>query len=209
MQRQIYGETKNYNKNKELLNKQIINMKQITTISIGLRSFTITVEAYQILDSWLKAFRASVTPAYQADDVMHEIEDRISDLFYQEASSLNYVVDVDLVNRVINQLGMPDGSRVYYGSNTQGTTYQTPVRKFYRDSDDCKIGGVCSGLALYFNIDTLLVRILFLIMLICATFGFWIYIILWILAPKAETPLQKCEMRGIPPTAENLRRFSK
>lgn len=57
-------------------------------------------------------------------------------------------------------------------------------RKFYRSSTDQIIGGVCGGLAEYFDIDPLLVRIGFLILfLVCGT-GFWAYIILWILAPK-------------------------
>jgi hypothetical protein len=38
--------------------------------------------------------------------------------------------------------------------------------------------------------------------------GFWIYVILWIAAPLAETPAQKCQMYGLPVTAENLRKFS-
>jgi hypothetical protein len=38
--------------------------------------------------------------------------------------------------------------------------------------------------------------------------GGWVYLVLWIIAPEARTAAEKCEMRGIPPTAENIRRFS-
>lgn len=81
------------------------------------------------------------------------------------------------------------------------------MHRFYRDSDDKKIGGVCSGIAKYFNIDVLLVRVIAVLLIFCGTSGLWAYIILWFIAPLAETPLQKCELRGIPPTAENLRNF--
>ena len=57
-------------------------------------------------------------------------------------------------------------------------------RKFYRSSTDQKLGGVCGGLAEYFDIDPLLVRIGFLVLLFGCGIGFWAYIILWILAPK-------------------------
>ena len=69
------------------------------------------------------------------------------------------------------------------------------------------LGGVCSGLALYLDIDVVVVRVLFLIALICGTAGFWIYVIIWIVAPEARTAAEKCEMRGLPVTAENMRRF--
>jgi hypothetical protein len=48
-----------------------------------------------------------------------------------------------------------------------------------------------------------------LVALLAGTSGFWIYLVLWIAVPRAETPAQKCEMRGIPATAENMARFSR
>ena len=45
------------------------------------------------------------------------------------------------------------------------------------------IGGVCSGLAEYFGLDIALVRIAFVIAFLFASFGFWLYIILWIVLP--------------------------
>ncbi len=56
-------------------------------------------------------------------------------------------------------------------------------KKFYLSSTDKKIAGVCGGIAEYFNIDSLLVRVAFLVL----TFGFGggliAYIVLWLLAP--------------------------
>ena len=48
-----------------------------------------------------------------------------------------------------------------------------------------------------------------LVALVAGSAGFWIYIICWIAIPKAVTASQKCEMYGLPVTAENLARFSK
>ena len=70
------------------------------------------------------------------------------------------------------------------------------------------IGGVCSGLAAYFDIDVTLIRIVFLALLLAGSFGFWLYLIIWIVAPKALTPAQKCELRGLETTAENLAKFT-
>lgn len=58
-------------------------------------------------------------------------------------------------------------------------------KKLTRSVSDRKIAGVCGGLAQYFDCDSTLVRIIFLIALICASFGLWAYLIIWIVAPEA------------------------
>ena len=71
--------------------------------------------------------------------------------------------------------------------NKEEKTMSNPVKKLYLDVEDRKIGGVCSGLAAYFDIDVTLIRIIFLALLIGGGFGFWLYLIFWIVAPKAMT----------------------
>ncbi len=58
------------------------------------------------------------------------------------------------------------------------------VKKLYRSTTDKMIAGVCGGLAEYFEIDSTLVRILFLALLIFGGGGVLIYIIMWIVVPK-------------------------
>lgn len=57
-------------------------------------------------------------------------------------------------------------------------------RKLYRSQTDSVIAGVCGGLAEYFDIDPVLVRVIFVLLLIFGGGGLLIYIILWIVAPK-------------------------
>ena len=56
-------------------------------------------------------------------------------------------------------------------------------RKLSRNTMNKVIGGVCSGLANFFGLDVALVRIAFVIAFMFASFGFWLYIILWIVLP--------------------------
>jgi phage shock protein PspC (stress-responsive transcriptional regulator) len=58
-------------------------------------------------------------------------------------------------------------------------------KRFYLSATDKKIGGVCGGLAEYFNIDSLLVRIGFIVLFFGLGTGLLAYILLWILAPKS------------------------
>ena len=58
------------------------------------------------------------------------------------------------------------------------------VRKLTRSTSERRIAGVCGGIAKYLNVDVTVVRILFLIALLCGSLGFWAYLIVWIAAPE-------------------------
>jgi len=184
-------------------------MKKVVTVGIGGRSFVIDEDAYQRLSLYLTRFKERTKMGVQSGDVMEDLEQRISELFTEALGSRLEVVNINMVNNVISQLGMPDGGTMdedfgvrddYAGTGT--------VKKLFRDPDNKSLGGVCSGLALYLNTDVVLLRVLFVIALFMGGVGFWAYIIFWIVAPMAYTAAQKCEMRGLPVTAENLRKFS-
>jgi phage shock protein PspC (stress-responsive transcriptional regulator) len=77
-------------------------------------------------------------------------------------------------------------------------------RKMYRNPDNKVLGGVASGLASFFGIDTNLARVLFVISVFFGGFGFLIYIILWIALPEAHTISEKIQMQGDPVTLSNI-----
>ena len=184
-------------------------MKKVVNVSLAGRSFTLEEDAYKRLNEYLKHYesRLTVSPAQRAE-VMEEIEGRVAELFYESAGGTDRVVSLALVEQVAQALGMPDGASENSGSSyTYGPSYN-PEKKLYRDVDDKKIAGVCSGLAIYLDVDVTLIRILMLAALIFGSAGFWIYIILWIVMQPADTPARKCEMRGLAPTPKNMSRFS-
>lgn len=196
-------------------------MKKVLTVGIGGKSFTIEDEAYLDLKNFLEAFRTKSSLGIQSAETMHDLEQRVAELFSSKMGSFKNVVDSKIVYEVTSQLGMPDGQPYVKEDSTGKVTgnasassaaqqqyYDNVPKKFYRDPDHCSIGGVCSGLGLYFNIDTVLIRIIIVVLFFAGCFGFLLYVILWIVAPKAHTPLEKCEMRGLPATAENLAKFS-
>ncbi|MEG0518428.1 MAG: PspC domain-containing protein [Bacteroidales bacterium] len=194
-------------------------MKTVMNVGIGGKSFVMEEDAYTKLKRYLNQFKIHTKMGIQTKEVMGDLEERIAELFSEKLNSFQDVVNMGMVNNVINQLGMPDGEPfVDNQENTSGFNFRqesndlfngpAPVRRLYRDTLNKSIGGVCSGLAIYFGIDTLLLRILFVIAFFMGSAGFWVYIILWIAVPLAQTPAQKCEMYGLPITAENLRRFT-
>ena len=189
-------------------------MKKVLNISLGSRSFTLEEDAYKRLSEYLEHFRtrlvaSSGVPISQNAEVMEDLESRIAELFTQEVGSDGRVVGIDLVERVTRQLGMPDGAPEGINTDAEPAAGSAPgQKKIYRDYDNRRIAGVCAGLATYLDIDVVLTRVLMLVAFVAGTAGFWIYVICWIAIPKALTPAQKCEMYGLPVTAENLAKFA-
>jgi len=58
------------------------------------------------------------------------------------------------------------------------------VKRMYRSRSDVMLGGVCSGIAKYLEVDPTLVRLTFLLLLFIGMGGLWIYLILWVIMPE-------------------------
>ena len=210
-------------------------MKKVVNVSVGGRSFSLDEDAYARLTAYFDHFKARLDRDTQSakEEVMTDLENRIAELFDQGTGGASYrVVNLALVTKVVEQLGMPDGSKEpEVGANGQeqsqgnGTddeypksgpgvdfTYNgvqgTSRRRLFRDLDNKTIGGVCAGLAAFLNVDITIVRIVSLLTLLLWGTGFLVYLVLWIVVPVAKTPADKCMMRGLEPTAENMARFS-
>jgi phage shock protein PspC (stress-responsive transcriptional regulator) len=205
-------------------------MKTVLTVGIGGKSFTIETEAYSDLKNYLSAFKNNSKLGVQSDETMKDLEARIAELFSTKIDSFRNVVDSKMVDEITAQLGMPDGQP--YIKNVQGTTQQgangeyagteynaaagngstsykmVPPHKLYRDPGRHTLGGVCTGIAYYFDLDPVLMKVIFILAFFAGLFGFLVYIILWIIIPRAVNPVQMCELYGIPPTAENLAKFA-
>src|SRR5690606_10168381 len=139
------------------------------------------------------------------DEIMSDIESRISELLSEKLISEKQVVSIKEIEEIIAVMGQPEDYKIDEDNSESKQTYYTPnydlppARKFYRDGDRSIIAGVCAGVAHYFRIDPLWIRILFVITLFIS-FGttLFVYILLWILIPKAITTTEKLEMTGQP-----------
>ncbi len=80
-------------------------------------------------------------------------------------------------------------------------------KKFYRDSDEKIIAGVCKGIANYLSIDVLYIRIFFLAMIFIGGWGVILYLILWIFSRSAKTVKQKMDMSGYKMDLDNVKKF--
>ena len=157
--------------------------------------------AYEKLQGYIESLRRYFASEEGRDEIINDIESRIAELMSEKVRKGADSITDDDVNEIANSMGRPEdfeGEEIKEQSafspssaTTQQTAYtEAPPkarRRLYRDTSDRFIGGVCSGIAAYLNVDPAIVRILFAII----TFGgfglgFLAYIILWIILPAKD-----------------------
>jgi len=192
-------------------------MKTTITINLGGIVFNIDDDAYKILHNYLLAIEKQFIDEEERKEVMADIEYRLSELFTEILGQKRNVIMNEDVSKVIHIMGEPDdfveepvnneSANNQSRSYERKGTYSKTTRRLYRDPDNRILGGVCSGIGAYLNIDSIIVRIIFILLAIPGMgSGIVIYLILWIVIPEALTATQKLEMRGEPITIENIKK---
>ena len=186
-------------------------MKKTLTVNLNGRVFNIDEDAYELLENYLSNLKSYFREKSDAAEILFDFEARIEELFSENIKSGYEVISIEQVEAVIKCMGSPeDLGDETIGIEKENVASDNPQenkskKKFYRNIDDKKLGGVCSGIAAYFGWDPLPVRLIFVILTFLST-GWLIlfYLILWALMPAALTASQKLEMKGEPVTLENI-----
>ena len=187
-------------------------MKKTLNINLGGMIFHIDEDAFNKLEAYLGALRQQFIQTNGGSEILNDVETRMAELFRERTSESKQVINIQDVDEVIAIMGRPeDYLDEEMASNTSYSyeeSYSSNGKKIHRDVDNRIVGGVASGLAAYFNMDALWIRILFLASFF-AGFGFLLYLILWAIIPAARTTTEKLQMRGKPVTLSNIENFVK
>ena len=200
-------------------------MDKTKNISLGGFSFLIEENAYTALSQYLTEVRQHLQHNSDRDEIIFDVEQRMAELLKERTANREVIMHQDVLY-LIEVLGKPEqyvedeeadkATNAAPEASAQAFSTNKPL---YRDIDDCKIGGVLSGMAHYFNISPTMLRIAFAVCLILSfvvsyrwIFLFngvsWaiiiLYILLWIIVPAAVTTAQKLEMQGAAVTLDSL-----
>jgi phage shock protein PspC (stress-responsive transcriptional regulator) len=168
-------------------------MDKTIKINIAGSLFQIDDEAYQILRDYLQAINNRFRNVQGGHETVDDIESRIAEIF-QSQSGLTGPVSKENVQNMISILGNPEDFDPSE-SETIPPVYTSQRKRMYRNPNDSIISGVCGGIGAYLNTDPVLFRILFVLFAIFGV-GLFVYIILWIALPDANTDAKKGEMYG-------------
>ncbi len=187
-------------------------MKKTFTINISGSIFHIDEDAYEKLQRYLHMLNRHFGAAIEGQEILQDIEARISELFIEKTANKMEVITDAMVDEVIARMGKPeDFMEAGEETTSEKTTTENAApeeqkirRRLYRDGDSRVLGGVCSGMGAYFNIDPVILRIIFVLVLFMGGASILVYIILWIVVPKAKTTAQRLEMKGKEATVSNI-----
>jgi len=161
-------------------------MKKTFTISLGHSVFNVEEDAYDILKMYLDSIKNYFQKMENDSEIISDFELRIAENFSSKLSSGKQYINLSDVKEVIQIMGSLDDFQEIYDDDDQTEDVKEDKKiknKLYRDSSNRIIAGVCSGIAEYFKIDPIIVRIIFFI---SAPLQLIIYTILWIGLPSKD-----------------------
>jgi phage shock protein PspC (stress-responsive transcriptional regulator) len=184
-------------------------MKEITRIHIAKVAYDVELVAKKDLEAYLKTLEA-----YSNDtEIIEDIEIRITEILAERGVKKSGVIAEADVKALMQQLGEPrefmtDGD-IAVGPEDEAKLTADSVRKLYRNTDNAILGGVLSGVASFFKIDAIWMRLAFVVLLF-ASFGtaLLVYVVLWIAVPPARTAADKLQMAGRAVTVGSIREIN-
>lgn len=184
-------------------------MNKTIIINISGIIFHIEEDAYDKLKIYMSEVKAYFNKTDDSFEIISDIENRVAELFTEiiKAEQKEVIVSLD-VEKVIRTMGKPaDFEKEFQEEEESSTIPGVQIKKrLYRNPDDKLVGGVCSGIAAYFNIDPIWIRLLLIVSVFFFGTGVFLYIVLWFIMPEAITRTEKLAMRGESPTLESIRR---
>ncbi|NNJ56423.1 MAG: PspC domain-containing protein [Bacteroidia bacterium] len=190
-------------------------MNKIIQINLAGQAVAIDEQAYEILKAYLGKLYKHFDNTESGEEIINDIESRLSELFYNNIKGNHTFINEADVNEAISLMGSPEDIELEeeeeQKTNEQRTNTESKgssdshSKKLFRDPDDQVLGGVCSGLAAYFNIDVSVVRILtVLVVLFGVGFPIPVYLILWAVMPEAKNTHDKFRMHGETPNIDEI-----
>ena len=178
-------------------------MKRTVQVNLSGQVFTIDEDAYEVLSAYLKRIASLYDRSAGKDEILSDIESRIAELLIDRKGESKEVVTIEDVAAVTAIMGNPeqfeddsmDDTEESYRTNYSSDSSK---KRLYRDSDNGIIGGVCSGIAYYFGIDPVWIRLFFGLSFIFFGSGVIFYILLWIIIQEARSASEKLNMKGEP-----------
>ena len=196
-------------------------MNEIKKCSLSGIGLTLEKEAYNRLNDYLNSLKEAYKNSADCEEILADIEARIAELILSAQSDTQCVVTLPIVENIIAQLGSPEDISGEESKPKAESSTRIP-RRLYRDMENSKLGGVCAGLAKYFGVEAVWLRLamaspLILVVIgapflhwlsvlggnLCAVF-FMTYLILWFAIPSAKSAREKLEMEGEAISAKSI-----
>jgi len=188
-------------------------MNKTIIININGTVFHIEEQAYELLKTYMTGVKRHFVNSADSLEITTDIENRIAEMFTEilARESRQALVEQDVID-ITQQMGSVEDfepADESAGSNFTSNEFHNnhgASRRLFRNPDDHLISGVCAGIANYFDVPALWIRIAFVISFAFFGTGIFLYIILWVIVPKAATRADRMAMKGEPLDLQGFKR---
>lgn len=201
-------------------------MNIVITINLGGNAYQLEKGGYDALRDYLDTAARRLEGNPDRDEIVADIEQAIAEKFRAMLNSFKSVIVAKEVDEVIREMGPvqdeagePDETGPTGGTPRAASgagepagaaAAGTPARRLYKIREGSMVGGVCTGLGAYFNVDVTVIRLLFAVLIFTWGMGLLLYLVMYFLVPYAQTPAEKAAAAGGgPSTAEEFIRRAK
>lgn len=185
-------------------------MKKNISINISGIIFHVEEDGYERLKNYLESINHYFSTFEDSKEIIADIENRIAEIFFTKLTHGKQVINMDDIEGLIATMGtiadfeaiedeadhkaepQPEASSSQSSSSTTDQPKAEGPKRLFKDSKRRVIGGVAAGIANYFQIDPIWIRLIFLLLFVNVFFGglsgiiFITYIVLWIILPASD-----------------------
>lgn len=178
-------------------------MRKVVTASLNGNAFQLEEGAYEAVQRYLQrsAARSAGNPDQQ--EILGDLEQAIADKCSAYLGPHKNVITEPEALRILDEMGpvepdAPNGQPAGSGATACGTPRE---RRLFRLPTEGMMGGVCAGLAAYFAIDVVWVRLGYVLLTLCTGIWFLLWLVQLIITPKAMTEDEIAAAHGMRGTA--------
>ncbi|HPJ17387.1 MAG TPA: PspC domain-containing protein [Candidatus Woesebacteria bacterium] len=183
-------------------------MKQTISVNLNRQVFYLDLDAYEELEKYLQAIKKYFKS--ESSEVVEDIESRIAEKFTDLIGKSTTAIQLLDVQKIIDEMGSLNDITGQDSSETIKDS-STVKKKLFRNLDTKILAGVASGLATYFGIKPIWIRIVILVFLFTPATTWLViigYLAAWFVIPEAKTNWEKLEMQGKPTTVSQLQNIT-
>lgn len=180
-------------------------MNKVTIINLNGKAYQLEESGYALLKKYLEEAEQKLASNPDKTEIIKDFEQAIAEKADKRLNFQKTVITEAEINEIISEMGPVEGEETKTEAAQEKTEESTSPKRFYRIREGKIIGGVCTGLAAYFNVDISIVRVtVILLALVTQGIVFIAYLVAMLVVPMADTDEKLAAAYGIPFNAQEL-----
>lgn len=193
-------------------------MNKVIIIHLNGQAYHLEEGGYEALRLYLDSATRQLEGNPDKDEIIADIEQAIADKCRALLSANRTVVLTHDIESIVAEMGpVDDGSTATEDkkpdpapagsarADDSASGHAGPAKRLYRINEGAMLGGVCNGIAAYFDLDVSIVRVAFLALaLVTVGTAALAYLVMMFIIPMADTSAEKAAASGAPNTAQEF-----